>query len=98
MPIVNALVAVAVTVVELPKDTVLPLIVIELLVNDELPMFDSVLLDPSIDDVEIVVPAIVPPVIATEVAFCVDIVPKPVIAVFGMVALAVNDPVPLPIK
>ena len=38
-----------------------------------------------------------PPVMATELAFCVDIVPKPEISVFGMVALAVNALVPLPL-
>jgi hypothetical protein len=44
------------------------------------------------------VPLIVPPVMATEPAFCVDIVPKPVIAVLGIVVDAVNALVPLPIK
>ena len=45
-----------------------------------------------------VVPSIVPPVIATAFAFWVDIVPKPVIALFGMVVEAVNAEVPLPYK
>jgi hypothetical protein len=44
------------------------------------------------------VPLIVPPVIATALAFCVDIVPKPVIAVLGIVVEAVNALVPLPYK
>ena len=44
------------------------------------------------------VPLIVPPVIATAPASCVDIVPKPVIAVFGMVVDAVTALVPLPNK
>jgi hypothetical protein len=44
------------------------------------------------------VPSIVPPVIATALAFCVDIVPKPVIAVFGMVVDAVTALVPFPYK
>jgi len=46
LPIVSALVAVAVTVTELPKATVDPLIVMELLVNDALAMLDKVLLAP----------------------------------------------------
>jgi len=41
-------------------------------------------------------PWIVPPVIATLLAFCVDIVPKPVMAVLGMVVDAVIAPVALP--
>ena len=45
----------------------------------------------------IVAPLIVPPVIATEVASCVDIVPKPVMSVFGIVADAVNAVVPAPL-
>jgi hypothetical protein len=44
----------------------------------------------------ITVPSIVPPVIATVPAFCVDIVPRPVIAVLGIVVEAVNALVPLP--
>jgi hypothetical protein len=44
-----------------------------------------------------VVPFIEPPVIATEVAFCVDIVPKPVMSVFGIVEEAVNAVVPAPL-
>lgn len=44
------------------------------------------------------VPLIVPPVIATALAFCVDIVPKPVIAVFGIVVDAENAEVPLPYR
>lgn len=43
-----------------------------------------------------VVPFIEPPVIATEFEFCVDIVPKPVMAVLGIVVEAVIVPVPLP--
>jgi len=49
VPIVNALVVLAVTVVELPRLTKLPLIVIELFVSDALAIFDKVLLDPLID-------------------------------------------------
>jgi hypothetical protein len=45
----------------------------------------------------IVVPSIAPPVTATEFAFCVDIVPKPVMSVFGIVADAVNAVVPAPL-
>jgi hypothetical protein len=43
------------------------------------------------------VPSIVPPVIATELADCVDIVPKPVMSVLGIVDDAVNALVPLPL-
>ena len=46
----------------------------------------------------IVVPLIVPPVIATALAFCVDMVPKPVIAVLGIVVDADTALVPLPNK
>ena len=42
------------------------------------------------------VPSIVPPVIATALAFCVDMVPNPVIAVLGIVVDAVNALVPFP--
>ena len=41
-------------------------------------------------------PEIVPPVIATALAFWVDIVPNPVMSVFGMVEDAVNGDVPDP--
>ena len=41
-------------------------------------------------------PSIVPPVIATALAACVDIVPKPVMSVFGMVVEAVMAVVPVP--
>ena len=44
----------------------------------------------------IVEPVIVPPVMATALAFWVDMVPKPVIDVLGIVVLAVITPVPLP--
>ncbi len=44
------------------------------------------------------VPSIVPPVMATAPAFCVDIVPKPVIAVLGIVVDADTALVPLPNK
>jgi hypothetical protein len=44
----------------------------------------------------ILVPSIVPPVIATEVAFCDAIEPRPVIAVLGIVVDAVTALVPLP--
>ena len=44
------------------------------------------------------VPFTVPPVIATEDAFCVDIVPRPVMSVLGMVAEPVNALVPLPFR
>lgn len=43
-----------------------------------------------------VAPSIAPPVIDTLLAFCVDIVPKPVMAVLGMVVDAVMVLVPLP--
>ena len=46
----------------------------------------------------IIVPSILPPVIATVLAFCVDIVPSPVIAVFGIVVDALTADVPLPNK
>ena len=39
----------------------------------------------------------VPPVIATVLAFWVDIVPKPVMSVLGMVELAVSAAVPVPL-
>jgi hypothetical protein len=42
-------------------------------------------------------PEAVPPVIATAEAFCVDIVPNPVMSVFGIVALAVITDVPEPL-
>ena len=44
------------------------------------------------------VPSIVPPLMATALAACVDIVPKPVIAVLGIVVEAVNALVPLPYR
>ena len=44
-----------------------------------------------------VAPATVPPVTATLLAFWVDIVPRPVTSVFGMLALAVIAEVPLPL-
>lgn len=44
------------------------------------------------------VPSIEPPVIATVLAFCVDIVPKPVIAVLGIVVDAVTALVPFPYR
>jgi hypothetical protein len=43
-----------------------------------------------------VVPFIVPPVIVTLEAFWVDMVPRPVMSVFGMVAEAVKALVPFP--
>ena len=42
-------------------------------------------------------PEIVPPVIVTELAFWVDIVPRPVMSVLGIVADAVMADVPLPL-
>ena len=45
----------------------------------------------------IAVPSTVPPVIETLLAFCVDIVPSPVISVLGIVDDAVNADVPLPL-
>ena len=48
-------------------------------------------------DPVIAAPEIVPPVIATELAFCVDRVPNPVMSVLGIVALAVMADVPLPL-
>ena len=49
VPIVNALVAVAVTVVEPPKLTELPLMVTVELVNDALPILLNVLVAPEIE-------------------------------------------------
>ena len=43
-------------------------------------------------------PLMVPPVMATAFAFCVDIVPKPVMSVLGMVAAPVKADVPLPFR
>ena len=51
---------------------------------------------PSSVLVSMLTPVMPPPVIFTEVLFCVDIVPKPVIAVFGIVVDAVMVDVPLP--
>ena len=48
-----------------------------------------IVLPPTVEPL-IGVPVIVPPVIATLFAFCVDIVPKPVTCVFAM-AIAVFD-------
>jgi len=48
VPIVNVLVVAAVTVIDPPSDTELPLMVIELLVSELLPMLESVLLAPLI--------------------------------------------------
>jgi len=45
-----------------------------------------------------VVPLIVPPVIATELAFWVDIVPKPVMSVLGTDATAVKALAPFPFR
>ena len=42
-------------------------------------------------------PVIVPPVIDTALAFWVDIVPRPVMSVLGMVAEAVMADAPLPL-
>jgi hypothetical protein len=50
---------------------------------------------PTVDPL-IGVPVIDPPVIDTLLAFWVDIVPKPEIAVFGIVVEAVIAAVPLP--
>jgi hypothetical protein len=44
-----------------------------------------------------VVPSMAPPVIATLLAACVDIVPRPVMSVFGMVPEAVSALVPVPL-
>lgn len=57
------------------------------------------------DGVVVIVPVVkaidvrvaVPPVIATDDAFCVDIVPRPVMSVFGIVEEAVKADVPLPL-
>jgi len=49
-----------------------------------------------VDPLPIATASSVPPVIFTELAFCVDIVPKPVISVFGIVLDAVMTDVPLP--
>ena len=48
VPIVRAFVVLAVTVAEPPREILDPLTVILLLVSDEFPMFDSVLLNPEI--------------------------------------------------
>jgi hypothetical protein len=45
-------------------------------------------------DAPMVVPLILPPVIATLLAFCVDIVPRPEMSVFGIDATAVKADVP----
>jgi hypothetical protein len=45
----------------------------------------------------IAVPSIAPPVTATEFAFCVDMVPKPVMSVLGIVEEAVSADVPVPL-
>jgi hypothetical protein len=66
------------------------------------PLSEPLVLDSEVNTPEdgvvapIVVPLIAPPVIATALAFWVDIVPKPVMSVFGMVVLAVMALVPLP--
>jgi hypothetical protein len=52
----------------------------------------------DVADAPIDVPLIVPPVIVTLLAFCVDIVPSPVIAELGIVVDAVTALVPLPYK
>ena len=44
-----------------------------------------------------VVPLIAPPVMATALAACVDIVPRPDMSVFGIVADAVRAAVPVPL-
>ena len=54
------------------------------------PMMELLIVEPEI------VAAIVPPVIETELEFCVDIVPRPVMSVLGMVTLAVIAVVPVP--
>ena len=70
-----------------PVNCVLAVIVVPLkVVNDPAPATDP----------PIVVPLIEPPVIATLFAFCVDIDPRPLIAVLGIVAEAVITPAPLP--
>ena len=46
---VNALVVLALTVVDPPNETKLPLIVIDELVNELLPIFDNVLVEPLIE-------------------------------------------------
>ena len=63
----------------------------------ELPVAPSVVNAP-VDGVvpPIAAPLIVPPVIVIALAFWVDIVPKPVMAVFGIVVEAVIADVPLP--
>jgi hypothetical protein len=45
-------------------------------------------------DAPTVVPLMLPPVIATLLAFCVDIVPRPEMSVFGIDATAVKADVP----
>lgn len=48
-------------------------------------------------DAPTVVPLIVPPVIATALAACVDIVPRPEMSVLGIVDEAVRAAVPVPL-
>jgi hypothetical protein len=59
---------------------------------------DAVIVVPPTVEPLMGVPEILPPVIDTLLAFCVDIVPKPEIAVFGMVVDAVAALAPLPYK
>ena len=93
VPIVRALEDVAVTVTVPPKETVDPLIVIELFVSDALPIFERVFVEPLIvvpDKVERVPPR------DTEVdPIVIELFVRPA---FGIVATAVNALVPFPTK
>ena len=99
MPIVKALVAVAVTVTEAPRLTEEPLIVIALLVSDAFAMFVSVLLAPLIVlFVSVCVPVNVATVesiaIVTGVEPLNEVPDKPVPMVNVPVVLAVIVPEP----
>ena len=91
VPIVKALDAVAVTVIDPPKLTEEPLIVMALFVSEELPMLLNVLVEPEID-----VPAkvvIVPPKDTEVEPIVIALLANPAL---GIVVLAVMTPVPLP--
>ena len=86
VPIVSALVAVAVTVTEPPKLTELPLIVIALFVNELLPMLDSVFVDPLIDTPANVVS--VPPNDKLEEPMVTELLVNPLLGIVVLIALA----------
>jgi hypothetical protein len=88
---VNALDAVAVTVIDPPKLTEDPLIVMALFVSEELPMLLNVLVEPEIDVPTKVV--IVPPNDTDVDPMVIALFASPAL---GIVVLAVITPVPLP--